>query len=91
MSVRILHGPLEHRITDLMRWLVRMVTPKGGVVLDLFAGSGSTGKAAVLEGCDCILIEREAEYIPIIEARLAYAQNEYRAVTAQAPLFAEVA
>lgn len=68
--------------TDLMRWLVRMVTPKGGVVLDPFAGSGSTGKAAVLEGRDCILIEREAEYVPIIKSRVAHAQG---------PLFAEAA
>ena len=52
--------------TALMQYLVRLITPPGGIVLDPFAGSGSTGKAAVLEGFDCILIEREAEYIPLI-------------------------
>jgi len=54
----------------LMRYLVRMVTPKGGIVLDPFMGSGSTGKAAVLEGFSFIGIEREAEYIAIAEARM---------------------
>jgi hypothetical protein len=44
---------------DLMRWLVRLVTPPGGVVLDPFAGSGTTGAAARLEGFDCILMEAE--------------------------------
>lgn len=47
---------------DLMRWLVRLVTPKGGIVLDPFAGTGSTGLAALREDCRAILIEREAEY-----------------------------
>lgn len=61
--------------TKLMRWLVRMVTPKGGLVFDPFAGSGSTAKAAVLEGIDCILIEREEAYLPIINARVTFAQG----------------
>jgi site-specific DNA-methyltransferase (adenine-specific) len=56
--------------TELMRWLVRLVTPKGGTVLDPFLGSGSTGRAAVLEGFDFIGMEREAEYVPIAEARI---------------------
>lgn len=56
---------------SLMRWLVRMVTPPGGKVLDPFAGSGTTGAACKAEGFDCILIEREAEYIADIERRLA--------------------
>jgi site-specific DNA-methyltransferase (adenine-specific) len=47
----------------LMRWLVRLVTPPGGVVLDPFAGSGTTGAAALAEGRDAILIEREPEYM----------------------------
>jgi DNA modification methylase len=47
---------------DLMQWLVRLVTPKGGTVLDPFAGTGTTGEAAWREGCRAILIEREAEY-----------------------------
>lgn len=56
--------------TDLMRYLCRLVTPPGGVVLDPFAGSGSTGKAAVLEGFHFIGIEREAEYVEIARARI---------------------
>ena len=55
--------------TDLMAWLVRLVTPPGGVVLDPFAGSGSTLVAARREGFGFIGIEREAEYIEIAEAR----------------------
>jgi DNA modification methylase len=54
-----------------MRWLVRLVTPPGGVVLDPFAGSGTTVEAAILEGFRCIAIEREADYLPLIEARIA--------------------
>jgi site-specific DNA-methyltransferase (adenine-specific) len=57
--------------TDLMRWLVRLVTPPGGVVLDPFAGSGSTLVAARAEGVRCIGIEREEEYAQIIAARLS--------------------
>jgi DNA modification methylase len=56
--------------TDLMAYLCRLVTPPGGVVLDPFAGSGSTGKAAVREGFKFIGIEREAEYIAIAHARI---------------------
>lgn len=54
----------------LMRWLVRLVTPTGGTVLDPFAGSGTTIEAAILEGFQVIGIEREAEYLPLIEARI---------------------
>jgi DNA modification methylase len=57
--------------TDLMRWLVRLVTPPGGVVLDPFAGSGSTLVAARAEGVRCIGIEREEEYARIIADRLS--------------------
>ena len=57
--------------TDLMRYLCRLVTPPGGVVLDPFTGSGSTGKGAVLEGFRFIGIEREAEYVEIAKARIA--------------------
>jgi DNA modification methylase len=53
----------------LMRWLVRLVTPPGGVVLEPFAGSGTTLLACELEGARCIAIEREAEYAEIIRAR----------------------
>jgi site-specific DNA-methyltransferase (adenine-specific) len=57
--------------TALMRYLCRLVTPPGGVVLDPFTGSGSTGKAAILEGFRFIGIEREAEYVEIARARIA--------------------
>lgn len=57
--------------TDLMRYLCRLVTPPNGIVLDPFTGSGSTGKAAVLEGFQFIGIEREAEYVEIAKARIA--------------------
>lgn len=57
--------------TDLMAYLCRLVTPPGGVVLDPFMGSGSTGKAAVREGFRFIGIEREAEYLEIARARIS--------------------
>jgi DNA modification methylase len=56
---------------DLMRWLVRLVTPPGGVVLEPFAGSGTTAEACVVEGFRCIAIEREADYLPLIVQRLS--------------------
>ena len=56
---------------DLMRYLCRLVTQPGGVVLDPFMGSGSTGRAALAEGFDFIGIEREPEYFAIAEARCA--------------------
>ena len=65
--------------TDLMRWLCRLVTPPGGTILDPFMGSGSTGKAAQIEGFSFIGIELEAEYAKIAEAR----------IRGDAPLFAE--
>lgn len=60
---------------DLMRWLVRLVTPPKGIVLDPFAGSGATGAAAMAEGMDAILIEREAEYVADIQLRMAHAEG----------------
>jgi site-specific DNA-methyltransferase (adenine-specific) len=57
--------------TDLMRYLCRLVTPPNGVVLDPFAGSGSTGRGAVLEGFRFVGIEREAEYAEIARRRIA--------------------
>jgi site-specific DNA-methyltransferase (adenine-specific) len=60
--------------TDLMRYLVRLITPPNGTVLDPFMGSGSTGKAAILEGFDFIGIEQNAAYIEIARARIAYVQ-----------------
>ena len=56
---------------DLMRWLIRLVTPPGGTVLDPFAGSGTTGEAAIKEHKHVILIEREDTYLPLIVARLS--------------------
>lgn len=61
--------------TSLMRWMVRLVTPPGGVVLDPFAGSGSTGKAAILEGFAVVLLEMTESYVPIIEGRCAHAAD----------------
>jgi DNA modification methylase len=62
--------------TDLMRQLVRLVTPLGGVVLDPFTGSGSTGKAAILEGFQFIGVELTEEYLPIIQGRIDWAVNQ---------------
>jgi len=62
--------------TELMRYLCRLVTPPGGVILDPFCGSGSTGKAAVLEWCNFIGIDTEAEYAEIARRRIAAAQRE---------------
>lgn len=56
---------------DLMRWLVRLVTPPNGLVLDPFAGSGTTAEACVLEHFRCVAIEREPDYLPLIKARLS--------------------
>ena len=55
---------------ELMKYLCRLVTPKGGTVLDPFMGSGSTGMAAKDEGFDFIGIEKEREYYEIAEARI---------------------
>lgn len=70
---------------DLMQWLVRMVTPPNGVVLDPFAGTGTTGEAAWREGMQAILIEREPEYVADIELRMSVADNpNKRAVVVEA-------
>jgi DNA modification methylase len=62
--------------TDLMRQLVRLVTPPCGVVLDPFTGSGSTGKAAILEGFQFIGCELTEDYLPIIQGRIDWAVAE---------------
>lgn len=62
--------------TDLMAYLCRLVTPAGGTVLDPFMGSGSTGKAAVLEGFSFVGIEREAPYLEIARARIDHARRQ---------------
>lgn len=67
---------------DLMAYLVKLVTPPGGLVLDPFAGSGTTGMACMREGFRAVLIEREAEYVEDIKRRLAHVKGE------DAPLFA---
>lgn len=63
--------------TALMRYLVKLVTPPNGTVLDPFTGSGSTGRAAILEGFDFIGIELTEDYIPIIEGRLIHAEQVF--------------
>ena len=62
--------------TDLMRYLIKLVTPAGGLVLDPFTGSGSTGKAALLDGFRFIGIELTEDYLPIIEGRLQWAEKQ---------------
>lgn len=65
---------------DLMQYLVRLVTPPGGTVLDPFAGTGTTGEAAWREGMRAILIEREAEYQTDIARRMELAENPTKRV-----------
>ncbi len=61
--------------TKLMQWLCRLVTPPGGLIVDPFMGSGSTGRAALLEGFRFIGIERESEYMAIARARIEEADR----------------
>ena len=61
--------------TDLMLYLIRLVTPKGGTTLDPFMGSGSSGKAAVRGGFEFVGIEREEEYMEIATARIQYEKD----------------
>lgn len=81
------HHPTVKPIT-LMRYLCRLVTPPGGIVLDPFAGSGTTGCAAILEGFEFIGLERDEEYAKIAEQRIVYwasqSEEEKKAVL---PLF----
>lgn len=74
-TVRRNHHPTV-KPTALMRWLCRLVTPPGGTVLDPFAGSGSTGKAALHEGFRFIGIERDPEHCRLAAARLAHAEEK---------------
>jgi site-specific DNA-methyltransferase (adenine-specific) len=62
--------------TSLMQYLVKLVTPPNGTVLDPFMGSGSTGKACVYEGFDFIGIDQSAEYVEIAQARIDFALEE---------------
>lgn len=63
--------------TTLMRYLIKLVTPPGGTVLDPFTGSGSTGKAALLDEFNFIGAELTEEYLPIIEGRLTWATQQH--------------
>jgi site-specific DNA-methyltransferase (adenine-specific) len=63
--------------TALMQYLCRLVTPPGGVVLDPFMGSGSTGRGAVLEGLSFIGVEMDANYFDIADARIAAAERRH--------------
>lgn len=76
---------------DLMAWLVRLVTPPDGLVLDPFAGTGTTGEAAWREGCRALLVEREPDYLADIARRMASAESptRRRAEAAKAPKGAE--
>lgn len=60
----------------LMRWLVRLVAPRGSVVLDPFMGSGSTGVACVYEGCSFLGIEQDPHYCALAVARISHAQEK---------------
>jgi len=66
----------------LMRWLVRLVNPPGGMVLDPFAGSGTTLVATMLEGGYAVGIEMTNDYLPFIEGRMAWASGDSELVTA---------
>ena len=72
--IRANHHPTV-KPTTLMQYLVRLVTPPNGTVLDPFMGSGSTGKAAILEGFDFIGIEQSLEYLQIAQARIEWARE----------------
>lgn len=86
--VEIMHGVMSKGVaprsnihptvkpTALMRYLCRLVTPPGGIILDPFSGSGSTGKAAILEGFKFVGIEKEKNYAKIAQARLDWAANQ---------------
>jgi DNA modification methylase len=74
------HAPNNHPTVKplaLMRYLVRLITPPGGTVLEPFAGSGTTLMAAVMEGCNAIGCEITDEYIEIIERRVRWAHDQH--------------
>ena len=73
-TAKLNHHPTV-KPTDLMRYLCRLVTPPNGTVLDPFTGSGSTGKAAVMEGFNFIGVEQSAEYFEIAQARIESANK----------------
>ena len=85
MALQIANVHPTVKSIELMRWLVRLVTPPGGLVLDPFAGSGTTGCAATLEGMRFVGLEREREYVDIAEARIAYWARQAGTVAEDAP------
>lgn len=74
-NAKLNHHPTV-KPTTLMQYLVRLVTPPNGIVLDPFMGSGSTGKACAYEGFDFIGIDQSAEYVEIARARIEFAQSD---------------
>lgn len=81
INPRANHHPTVKPVS-LMRWLVRLVTPPGGTILDPFTGSGSTGIAAALEGFAFTGIERDPEYVEIARRRIAHAAGPLLAMVA---------
>jgi DNA modification methylase len=73
--------------TDLMRYLLRLVTPKNEIVLDCFMGSGSTGKACALEGFSFVGIDLDNDYCEIAKARIDKALEDKRIMESQTKLF----
>ncbi len=73
--------------TDLMRYLVRLVTPKNEIVLDCFMGSGSTGKACALEGLSFVGIDLDKDYCKIAKARIDKALEDKRIMDSQLKMF----
>ncbi|MGB3327545.1 MAG: DNA methyltransferase [Thermomicrobiales bacterium] len=74
------HGNIHPTVKPLalMRWLVRLVTPPGGIILDPFGGSGTTAVAGYQEGFEVILVEREPEYVEIEIGRIRHSQKHGR-------------
>jgi site-specific DNA-methyltransferase (adenine-specific) len=78
-SINIVPSKSSHptvKPTDLMRYLINLITPPNGTILDPFMGSGSTGKAAVRCGVNFIGIEKEQEYMDIASARIEHEKNK---------------
>jgi len=76
-DVKVNHHPTV-KPTDLMRYLVKLITPPGGTVLDPFTGSGSTGKGAVIEGFTFVGIELDPDYVAIATARIQHQLERLR-------------
>lgn len=75
---------------ELLRWLITLVTPEGGTVLEPFAGSGTTVEAAILDGFTVIGIERDADYLELIQARIDRVANAVQVeVDSQPGLFGD--